>query len=312
MFDEDWTADKIFAILDSGQTYDFNADITVLKFDKDLKVVLGFNDRGMVFFGFPQVGSVAGFKKGRAKLDVSLTIDLEERGVIEPALALSFLVNSEDELMAISAIFSGLYDLNKSAKGSDRATLAAQGFEEFFADMPKIGLSHELEIGLIGELSIIAMSSKKEELVRGWHASPTSTYDFSYNGQRLEVKSGTRPSRIVWLRASQSLNEAEENLNYLSIYVPLDDAGMNLLELIELIRNTLDPSIKSIFDEKLAIYEIDECRRRFDFAHTVGSFHFVSSENIPKPILEDSRVLDIRWKCSFQHLPAITGPNPWI
>jgi hypothetical protein len=245
-------------------------------------------------------------------LDVSQSIDLKERGVVEPALALSFLVSSEEELRAISTVFSGLYDLNKNANGTEKATLAAQGFEDYFADLPRIGLTSELEIGLFGELSVIAASSKKEEMVRGWHSSPDATYDFSFDGKRLEVKTSTRPTRLVWLRGSQTLSNSGSDLTYLSVYAPVDDAGMNLTELAVMIRDSLSPSLMILFDEKLSFYDLTNCKKRFDFRKAIESFRFISSSDIPVPSAEDPRILEIKWKCSFENLPNSGNSNSWI
>lgn len=312
MHANNWDATSIYTILDSPRIHDFASDVTVLKIDDALKVVIGYGDDGSVFFGCPQIGQIEGFIKGRARLDVSQSIDLKVRGLVEPALALSFLVNSEEELRAISTIFSGLYDLNKNSHGTDKATLAAQGFEKYFAELPKIGLTSEMEIGLFGELSILATSTKKEELVRGWHASPDSTYDFSYNGNLLEVKTSTRPTRLVWLRGSQTLRAAEPGLTYLSIYAPPDEAGMNLQDLSELIRQSLEPSVRIIFEEKIAFYDLANCKKRFDFQRASKSFRFIASSDIPIPSAEDPRILEIRWKCSFENLPNNGDSASWI
>jgi hypothetical protein len=312
MLENDWDATSIYKILDAPRLQIFGSDVTVLKIDNNLNVVIGYRDNGSVFFGCPQVGQIQGFSKGRAKLDVSQSIDLKERGVVEPALALSFLVSSEEELRAISTVFSGLYDLNKNANGTEKATLAAQGFEDYFADLPRIGLTSELEIGLFGELSVIAASSKKEEMVRGWHSSPDATYDFSFDGKRLEVKTSTRPTRLVWLRGSQTLSNSGSDLTYLSVYAPVDDAGMNLTELAVMIRDSLSPSLMILFDEKLSFYDLTNCKKRFDFRKAIESFRFISSSDIPVPSAEDPRILEIKWKCSFENLPNSGNSNSWI
>lgn len=312
MLETDWDATSIYTILDSPRVHDFGSDITVLKIDDNLKVVIGYSDDGSVFFGCPQVGQIQGFKKGRARLEVSQSIDFKDRGVVEPALALSFLVNSEEELRAISTIFSGLYDLNKNAKGTEKATLAAQGFEKYFADLPRIGLTSELEIGLFGELSILAASTKKEELVRGWHSSPDATYDFSFNSNRLEVKTSTRPTRLVWLRASQTLRDVDPGLTYLSVYAPFDDAGMNLPDVAAQVRESLAPSMRILFDGKLACYDITDSKKRFDFRRAVDSFRFISGCDVPIPNADDPRIMEIRWKCSFENLPNNGDSVSWI
>jgi hypothetical protein len=312
MLANNWDANNIFAILDAPRQHEFSSDITVLKLDEELKVVVGYTVDGSVFFGCPQVGHIDGFKKGRAKLDVMQSIDLKHRGIIEPALALSFLVNSDEELRAISTIFSGLYDLNKDSNGSEKATSAAQGFEDYFADLPKIGLTNELEIGLFGELAIIAMSGKKDELVRGWHSSPDTTYDFSYNSNRLEVKTSTRPTRLVWLRSSQTIRNADPKLTYLSIYAPLDDAGVNLQELATQVSKELSPTENSIFEEKLSFYDIKNCNRRFDLKTASETLRFISSMDVPIPSSDNTKILEIRWKVSFESLPDSGDRSTWI
>ena len=312
MPDNDWDATSIHRILDAPRIHIFGSDVTVLMSDDDLKVVIGYSANGSVFFGCPQIGQIQGFRKGRAKLDVSQSIDLKERGLIEPALALSFLVNSDEELSAISTIFSGLYDLNKRGHGTEKATLAAQGFEDYFADIPRIGPTAELEIGLFGELCVMAASTKKEELVRGWHSAPDETYDFSFHGNRLEVKTSTRPTRLVWLRGSQTLKNSDPGLTYLSIYAPLDDAGINLSELSTQVRESLTPSLKTLFDEKMTFYDISRCRKRFDFQRATESFRFISSSDIPIPNVDDPRIIEIRWKCSFENLPNEGDSAPWV
>jgi hypothetical protein len=312
MLESDWDAGTIYTILDAPRVHDFRSDITVLKIDDRLKVVIGYSQDGSVFFGCPQFGEIKGFKKGRAKLEVAQSIDLNTRGVVEPALALSFFVNSEEELRAISTIFSGLYDLNKNSSGTEKATLAAQGFEGYFSELPRIGLTSEAEIGLFGELSIIAASSKKEDLVRGWHSSPDATYDFSFNGNRLEIKTSTRPTRLVWLRGSQTVRDADPCLTYLSIYAPIDDAGINVRELSEQIKAQLPTSLLTIFDEKLGFYDLANCKKRFDLRSATGSFRFVSSSDIPTISAEDPRILEIQWKCSFDNLPSSGDSVSWM
>ena len=98
MLENKWDANNVFAILDAPRQHEFGSDLTVLKLDEKFKVVIGYTENGSVFFGCPQVGQINGFKKGRARLDVMQSIDLKDRGIVEPALVLSFLVNSEEAL----------------------------------------------------------------------------------------------------------------------------------------------------------------------------------------------------------------------
>ena len=205
-----------------------------------------------------------------------------------------------------------MYDLNKNASQTDKATLAAQGFEDYFADLPRMGLTSEIEVGLFGELSVISASTKKEELIRGWHSTPYSTYDFSFNAKRLEVKTSTRPTRLVWLRSSQTILNADPNLTYLSIYAPFDDSGVTIPELAIQIASNLPPKIKSIFEEKLALYDFEQCTRKFDHKTASETLRFISSADVPIPISDDPKILETRWKCSFENLPNNGDKTSWI
>lgn len=308
----DWDTSFIYSVLETPRNHDFGADVTVLKIDADLKVVLGYTEDGSVFFGCPQIGEAAGFVKGRARLDVSQTIELKDGSLIEPAIALRFLVNSEEELKSVSTIFSGLYDLNKNSAGTENATQAAQGFENYFSRLPRIGMTDEVEIGLFGEILIIEASSKKQEMIKGWHSTPNSTYDFSSNGARLEVKTSTRPTRLVWLRNTQTGAGIDPHLTYLSVYAPVDHAGISLKELVSRLKNSLDDSLKGLLDEKLSYYDLENCEKRFDLETALETLHFVSSDDVPAPSMVDTRILEFRWKCSFASLPDSGDSSVWI
>ena len=63
MLESNWDAGTIYTILDAPRVHDFRSDITVLKIDDSLKVVIGNSQDGSVFFGCPQFGEIKGFKK---------------------------------------------------------------------------------------------------------------------------------------------------------------------------------------------------------------------------------------------------------
>jgi hypothetical protein len=307
-----WDAASIFRILDAPRIHNFGSDLTILQIDHELKVVIGYTENASVFFGCQQFGNIEGFVSGRARLDVSQEIDLKERGLIQPALALSFLVNSEEELNAISTIFAGLYDLNKSSAGTEKATQAAQGFKDYFSNLPRLGMTSEVEIGLFGELVIIEASKRKEELIRGWHSTPDATFDFSFGGKRLEVKTSTRPTRLVWLRSTQTIQTSDPNLSYLSVYAPIDDAGLTLKELVARICASVSTSTRTLLEEKLSYYDLNICEKRFDLNAALESLRFISSSDIPVPDNSDRRIIELRWKCSFELLPANGDVNFWL
>jgi len=307
-----WTADSIYQLYKSETQIMVNTDLTILQHDIDNQIVIGYTKNGFVFLGCAQIGEIPGFKGNRARLDALQEIDSSELGLIKPAFVLSFLVNTDEELASISAVFSGLYDFNQNHKGTSKATEAAQGFQGYLSKFPKILLSKETEVGLFGELSLIAAGVEKSKMVMGWHSNSNSTFDFSLGGNRLEVKTSIRPTRIHWLRSTQSLDEPEENLFYVSVYAPEDATGLNLLDLINRIKLTLDNTAQRLFDEKLSFYDMSESKTKFDFAQTVKSFKFFESRNIPRPRFDSNQILEVQWKCNFNELEQIKNYNPWL
>lgn len=306
-----WDANGIFRILSESIIQEKDSDLTVYQFDEKNQIIIGRKIDGSIFLGCPQIGDINGFSTPRANLEVFQTIELKNRGKIEPALVLSFHSFSEDELKSVSTIFAGIYDLNKNSFGEDEATKAAQGFKDFFSKIPKVTMTREEEIGLFGELIAIFSSTKKDYMIRGWHSTPNSTYDFSLEGNRLEVKTSSRPTRHVWLRAGQTIESTVNELTYLSIYAIEDNSGITLGELVNEIINSVDPDARQDLMDKVSFYEIEKCKLKFDLKGTIRSFKFISGSDVPILSNMDSRILDFTWKCSFDSLPNLEIPNTW-
>ena len=307
----DWSAGAIADLLDAN-VHDFNdSDITVLKIDLELEVVVGLTKEGKAFLAFHQYGEMRGFKSSRAQLKAMQSLHLGNLGVIEPAVALDFDFHSDDEVKAIATIFSGLYQYNHDFPGMPNATTAAQGFEDLISRIPKIEMSREIEIGLFGELSYIYSSKNSELALKSWHSIPNATYDFSHSGSRLEVKTSTRPTRRHWLRSTQSLSISEVGLFYLSIYAPEDATGITLNDLVNLINLKLLPESQHLLQEYLIPFNLELAHMRFDLVSTVESFKFLKGSDVPVPISTDPNILEIRWRCDFLALPEFVGSIPW-
>ena len=305
-----WEAGDIYEILSLDHKL-IDSDLTVIKYDSKNSVVLGYTKDGLAFLSCKQYGQIGGFSSGRAKLEIMQEINQGSKGTISPAFILSFLVTNDEELKAISAVFSGLYEFNRSYPETSKATDAAQGFEDYLAKFPKLGMSREVEIGLFGELSYIAASKNSGDLISGWHSTPNSTFDFSYNSARLEVKTSTRPTRVHWLRSTQSLNEPEENLYYLSIYAPEDNSGLTLLDLINQIKQSISGLEFVQLSDKLSFYEIEKAKIKFDYSQTIRGFKFVDSGSVPQPSFNKQQILEVQWKCNFNEIDETKKLNPW-
>jgi hypothetical protein len=312
LFNENWSPSEIFDNLTSNFFLNDNSDLTIVKFDKQNKVVIGYKKDGCIFIGCSQVGDIEGFETRRAKLQVLQTIDLQNNGVIEPAFVLSFASFSDDELMSVCTIFAGLYDLNRKSFGLDTATKAAQGFKDFFVKFAPVKVSREYEIGLFGELSVILASNDRETLIQAWHLNPYSTYDFSFKGQRLEVKTSSNPSRQVWLRSSQTVDLTQDDLTYLSIYAPEDQFGQSINDLVIQINKNINKASQVELDQKLSLFDLSKCKLKFDLKKTISSFKFISGKDVPIIKNTDIRVSAINWRTSFELLSEIDNNNYWF
>lgn len=308
----DWSAASIADLFDFIPDRLQNSEITVLKFDSELEVVVGITLEGKAILAFRQFGDVQGFKTSRAQLKTMQSLNLGEYGVIEPAIALDFVFYSEDEIKAIATIFSGLYHYNLDFPGTTRATNAAQGFEDLISRIPKIEISREIEVGLFGELSYIYSSRDPELTLKSWHSIPNATYDFSHSGSNLEVKTSSRPTRRHWLRSTQSLASSVDELYYLSIYSPEDATGVSLTDLVNLISLKLHPDSQELFQERLSSFNLEQAKLKFNLEATLESFKIIAGEFVPIPEAEDKNILEIRWRCDFLALPKFVGSSPWM
>jgi Putative PD-(D/E)XK family member, (DUF4420) len=307
----DWSAGAITDLFEWIPERLQSSDITVLKFDSELQVVIGVTLDGKAFLAFRQFADVKGFKTTRAELKTMQSLNLGEFGVIEPAVTLDFIFQSQDEIKAIATIFSGLYQYNLDFPGTANATNAAQGFEDLISQISKIELTREIEVGLFGELSYIYASRNPELTLQSWHSIPNATYDFSHSGSHLEVKTSTRPTRRHWLRSTQSLVASSIGLYYLSIYASEDATGISVNDLVNRLASKLEPKSQMLLKEQLDPFNIEMAKLKFDLESTVASFKFIEGEYVPIPITTDKNILEIRWRCDFLALPDFEGACPW-
>lgn len=308
-----WSTTDISRSL-ADATFDItkNFEISVARLDPQKKVFLGIDFEGYLVFGCEQFGDITGFNFPRVKLEVNKTFNLSNGIEIERCFALKFIASNEDELLSISGIFSGLFTLLNESENSSSATLAAQAYETYFSKISKIKVSRSLEVGLFGELVSIYSLDDCRNMVAGWHSTPNATYDFSFSGSRLEVKTSTRPTRIHWLRSSQLFSSSDPKLKYLSIYAPEDAAGVSVKQLVTLIIEKLgDTSSINNFLEKIAMYEYEILDRKFDLHTAATTMKFIDSIDVPFPEYSNPKILEVQWKCNFNDFSSSSSTTPW-
>ena len=312
MVNSKWEVSEVNALLTDIDTLPFgNHEISILKLDLETKTVIGKDKDGYLVFGAPQYSEFEGYEFDRAKLESNKSIFVSNGVSIQPVFTLRFLTNSADETAAIATIFVGLQNQIVESGNSISAQEAALGLESYFSGLGKLQLSRQVQIGLFGELAFIYSSTKKAEMINAWHSSPRSTYDFGIAQGRLEVKTSTAPTRLHWLRNTQSVDLDSEKLTYLSLYAPEVGDGLTLHELVTQLKIELEQQEISVLMNKLALYEIEKADLRFDLNSAISSFKFVRSSEVPRVSSEEAAVVQIAWRCDFARLPGERRHDFW-
>ena len=128
-----------------------------------------------------------------------------------------------------------------------------------FMSKTNAGLTHEQEIGLLGELHFLRLwlSSNGEPIVvlESWRGPERAAQDFQFNERAVEIKSTT--SKDKFDVKIQSLEQLDHNLFECLELVAIrftksmDEQGESLIDIIENIEDSLSGFAVSIFRSKL-------------------------------------------------------------
>jgi hypothetical protein len=161
-------------------------------------------------------------------------MELVDRGsgtVLKDVCVLKFWpVDDLDEIRsAIAAVFAGLIELATSSPSSLGSAIAAM--ESLFEAGLSSRVPRETEIGLAGELLLIAESPEPSTLVAMWHSRADSMFDFSAQGERLEVKTTTAAERVHWFSSGQLRPIPGVCTTFVSLLLPLVEVGTTIASL---------------------------------------------------------------------------------
>lgn len=132
-------------------------------------------------------------------------------------------VDDTDVRDAVAAVFEGLIQLTRSTPEALGA--AIQTMESLFESGLKSRVPRETEIGLAGELLVIAEAADPAALVKTWHSRAEGRFDFSAQGERLEVKTTTASDRVHWFSSEQLVPIPGVCTTFVSILLPLVETG---------------------------------------------------------------------------------------
>lgn len=164
--------------------------------------------------------------------------------------------------------------------------------------------------GLWAELLLIAHSEDAEYMIRAWHATNTSKFDFDDGVCRIEVKSTSALDERKHRFSHHQLIVPEDGvLIVASVPVVVNDFGVGILELIERIRKT-----NITFDSECKLYklviDVFGAEQNTDFYYfdehsALAYLRFYDSKDVPKLTNIPNIYSSVSFDCDFSSINSV-------
>lgn len=303
-----WTIDRIAdAILGNGTPEAQTGFATLGLWDPETQIGVGRNDAGHQILVLPAQGDVAAFQKRFADfLPIAIGNVVAEESVNGQFAILhcKFGLKNSTEVNTLSGVFSGLIEVHSSFGTAGLAIWSMKRLFELGLEAP----SPENLTGLIGELSVIANSQDKSQMVEAWHRSPGDVYDFSFNTSRIEVKTTKSPLRHHHFSSNQLPGPAEGSVVVASVKLSVTEIGQTLMDLFTLVITDLPlalyEKVSRLVIETIGVPAHAVTTPVFDLETTVKSVRFFDGDEVPTPLAKQG-VISLEWKADLEHVPAI-------
>ena len=166
--------------------------------------------------------------------------------------------------------------------------------------------------GLWAELLVIEQSKNPEYLIKAWHSSPNSKFDFDDGSDKIEVKSTSRTERMHSFALEQLNPNKNSKLVIASVFVHQTGIGKNINDLRDQILLRInDIQVQAIFDSMIFKTLGNELETAFDFCYdyqlAVDELKVYNAELIPKINVENipAEISDIHFSCNLSNVPFI-------
>ena len=167
--------------------------------------------------------------------------------------------------------------------------------------------------GLWAELLVISQSQNPEYLIKAWHSTPKSKFDFNDGTDKIEVKSSSAMERIHAFALEQLIPNENSKLIVVSVFAVQTGVGKNIADLRTIIFSRIhDLQIQSLLDS--IVFQtlgtdlessFDYC---FDYQLAVDEIRFFDSNSIPKIKKENIpvEISNVKFSCNLSSLPYMT------
>jgi len=201
-------------------------DIDLPQLDPDHRLGIGRDGEGTFVLVGPGQATARRLKGHQFRFEPwSELVDRRSSVVLKDVCVLRFWpADDEAEVRdAVSAVFAGLVEMALSTP--DALGGAIEAMEGLFESGLKSRVSRHTEIGLAGELLVIAESVCSSALASRWHSRADGTFDFSAQGERLEIKTTTGAERMHWFSSGQLAPIPGVCTTFVSVILPVVEVG---------------------------------------------------------------------------------------
>ncbi|MDE7227255.1 MAG: PD-(D/E)XK motif protein [Treponemataceae bacterium] len=166
--------------------------------------------------------------------------------------------------------------------------------------------------GLWAEMFLISQSQNPEYMIKAWHCSPESKFDFNDGTDKIEVKSTGKKERIHTFSLEQLNQNEHSGLIVASIFTTQTGIGKNISDLRSMIFSRIsDIQIQTVFDSIVFKALGSDLENAFDFCYdyqaAADTLRFFDSRAIPK--IKDTdvppEVSDVKFSCCLANVSSI-------
>ena len=166
--------------------------------------------------------------------------------------------------------------------------------------------------GLWAELLTIEQSTNPEYLIKSWHCSPKSKFDFDDGTDKVEVKSTSRCERVHKFAAEQLNPNKNSKLIIASIFAVQTGIGRNITELRnQILLRISDINVQSQLDaiifQTLGSDLENALEFYFDYQLAVDELKFFESDSIPRIDARfiPAEISDVHFSCDLSNIDFI-------
>lgn len=309
-----WNLAEIENAITASKSLSTDSGYVIPLWDPEKNIGVGHTSDGYQVLILPADSKLMGFEKKFAEFSpwtsaywVEQELSLERIAV----LTCKFDMEETRSRQAVAGVFFGLLEVNALFGTAGESIWAlSKLFDDGTFDVDPKGLT-----GLIGELLVILTAQDRSSMVKTWHSDPSNKFDFSWENNRVEVKSTMSTSREHNFSSYQIPGPEGTLVRVASVLIEEAEVGSNLGDLINEVVRDLEPELASkVLRQSLSsisIFPYSITRPVFDLQTSMMSIRYFDSADVPAPLIVPG-VLDMKWKATLTQIPFIDRVDPLV